>query len=58
MDRSAMDEARAAIREGIAPTVHRVAAWDKNPLRDCQMITDAALAALSSAGFVIVRREP
>ena len=52
-----LEAVRSAIREGVAPVVFKVAAWDADPLRDTRLITEAVLSALWSKGFAIVRRD-
>lgn len=52
-----LEAVRQAIREGIAPVVFECATWDRDPVRDTRLITEAVLTALWSKGFVVVRRD-
>ena len=48
---------RAVIGEGVADAVFRLSQMDKNPIRDSRVIANAALSALSAAGYMVVRRD-
>jgi len=55
MQHDEADAIRAVIGEGIAGAVFKLSQLDKDPIRDCRVIARAALSALESAGYSVVR---
>ena len=51
------DAIKAVISEGVADTMFKLSRLDKNPLRDCRVIANAIVSALSAAGYQIVPRD-